>query len=43
MIDYIITQNRVYESEPEDILAEQLEKQKVLGLDNRTIPAENGK
>ena len=35
MIDYvIITRNRVYESEPEDILAEQLEKQKVLELDN---------
>lgn len=34
MIDYvIITRNRVYESEPEDILTEQLEKQKVLGLD----------
>ena len=34
MIDYvIITRNKVYESEPEDILAEQLEKQKVLGLD----------
>lgn len=34
MLDYtIITRNRVYESEPEDILAEQQEKRKILGLD----------
>lgn len=34
MMDYvIITRNRVYESEPEDILKEQLEKRKILGLE----------
>ena len=34
MLDYtIITKNRVYESEPEDIVNEQREKEKVLGLD----------
>lgn len=30
---FIITKNRVYVSEPEDIIAEQREKKKILGLD----------
>ena len=35
MLDYtIITRNRVYESEPEDIVCEQEEKRNILGLNN---------
>ena len=35
MLDYtIITRNRVYESEPEDIVREQEEKRNILGLNN---------
>lgn len=34
MLDYtIITRNRIYENEPEDVFAEQQEKRKILGLD----------
>ena len=34
MLDYtVITKNRVYKSEPENIFAEQQEKRKLLGLD----------
>ena len=36
MLDYtIITRNRVYESEPEDIVREQEEKRNILGLNNK--------
>ena len=36
MLDYtIITRNRVYESEPEDIMREQEEKRNILGLNNK--------
>ena len=36
MLDYtIITHNRVYESEPEDIVREQEEKRNILGLNNK--------
>ena len=35
MLDYtIITRNRVYESEPEDIVREQEEKRNILGLNS---------
>ena len=35
MLDYtIITRNRVYESEPEDMVREQEEKRNILGLNN---------
>lgn len=35
MLDYIIiTRNRVYENEPEDIVREQEEKRNILGLSN---------
>ena len=35
MLDYIIiTKNRVYESEPEEIVYEQEEKRNILGLNN---------
>ena len=36
MLDYIIiTHNKVYESEPEDIVREQEEKRNILGLNNK--------